>query len=87
MYCVVRPPQWPAGFTGHAVRANRRQYRTYHGSDADKQKSGGKRRITVDAEGRPLAVQVQSASVQELVRGLVLAEAPDLPLVWGDGCY
>lgn len=44
----------------------------------------------VDTAGLPLAVQVQSASVQDPVgAGSVLAEAksraPDLPLVWADG--
>lgn len=46
----------------------------------------------VDTEGLPLAVQVQSASVQDPVgAGPVLTEAktraPDLQLVWGDGRY
>ena len=46
----------------------------------------------MDTEGLPLAVQVQSASVQDPVgAGPVLAEAkaraPDLQLVWGDGRY
>lgn len=46
----------------------------------------------VDTEGLPLAVQVQSASVQDPVgAGPVLTEAktraPELQLVWGDGRY
>ena len=46
----------------------------------------------MDTEGLPLAVQVQSASVQDPVgAGPVLAEAkaraPDLQLFWGDGRY
>ena len=46
----------------------------------------------VDTEGLPLAVQVQSASVQDPVgAGSVLAEAkaraPNRQLVWGDGRY
>ena len=46
----------------------------------------------VDTEGLPLAVQVQSAAVQDPIgAGPVLAEAkaraPDLQLVWGDGRY
>ena len=46
----------------------------------------------MDTEGLPLAVQVQSAAVQDPVgAGSVLAEAkiraPDLQLVWGDGRY
>ena len=46
----------------------------------------------MDTEGLPLAVQVQSASVQDPVgAGPALAEAkaraPDLHLVWGDGRY
>ncbi|WP_310393832.1 transposase [Hymenobacter sp.] len=46
----------------------------------------------MDTEGLPLAVQVQSASVQDPVgAGPVLAEAkaraPDLQLVWADGRY
>ncbi len=46
----------------------------------------------VDTAGLPLAVQVQSASVQDPVgAGSVLAEAkaraPNLQLVWGDGRY
>jgi hypothetical protein len=44
----------------------------------------------VDTEGLPLAVQVQSAAVQELVRAgpvLAKARAPDLQLVWGDRRY
>lgn len=46
----------------------------------------------MDTEGLPLAVQGQSASVQDPVgAGPVLAEAkaraPDLQLVWGDGRY
>ena len=54
--------------------------------------AGRKRHAVVDAEGLPLAVQVQSASVQDPIgAGPVLAEAkvraPDLQLVWGDGRY
>ena len=54
--------------------------------------AGRKRHIVVDTEGLPLAVQVQSASVQDPIgAGPVLAEAkvwaPDLQLVWGDGRY
>ena len=56
--------------------------------------AGRKRHIVVDTAGLPLAVQVQSASVQDPVgAGPVLAEAnanaraPDLQLVWGDGRY
>ena len=46
----------------------------------------------MDTEGLPLAVQVQSASVQDPVgAGPVLVEAkaraPNLQLVWGDGRY
>ena len=46
----------------------------------------------MDTEGLPLAVQVQSAAVQDPVgAGSVLAEvkirAPGLQLVWGDGRY
>lgn len=52
--------------------------------------AGRKRHIVVDTED--LAVQVQSASVQDPVGvGPVLAKAkaraPDLQLVWGDGRY
>jgi putative transposase len=48
--------------------------------------------VVVDTEGLPLAVQVQSAAVQDPIgAGPVLAEAkaraPDLQLVWGDGRY
>ena len=44
----------------------------------------------MDTEGLPLAVQVQSASVQDPVGAgpvLAKAQAPDLQLVWGDGRY
>ena len=46
----------------------------------------------VDTEGLPLAVQVQSASVQDpvgagSVRAAATASAPALQLVWGDGRY
>lgn len=54
--------------------------------------AGRKRHLVVDTEGLPLAVQVQAASVPDPVgSGPVLAaakaRAPDLQLVWGDGCY
>ena len=55
-----------------------------------KQVAGRKRQIVVDTEGLPLAVQVQSASVQDPVGAgpvLAKAQAPDLQLVWGDGRY
>ena len=54
--------------------------------------SGRKRHIVVDTLGLLLAVQVQSASVQDPIGApAVIAEAkeraPQLQLLWGDGRY
>jgi transposase len=57
-----------------------------------KQVAGHKHHVVVDTEALPLAVQVQSAAVQDPVGAApVLAEAkarvPKLQLVWGDSHY
>ena len=90
---AVRQPERAAEPTAGAIDTQSvRADGGCHGYDAGKPVAGRKRHVAVDMEGLPLAVQVQSAAVQDPVgAGSVLAEAkiraPDLQLVWGDGRY
>ena len=93
---AVRQPQRAAEPTAGAidtqsVRTGAKKGGCY-GYDSGKQVAVRKRHVVVNTEGLPLAVQVQSASVQDPVgAGSVLAEAkaraPNRQLVWADGRY